>query len=91
MPRNSAPINAPTTVPEPPASRVPPITAAEIPSKRTELAPAGSGWTDVVRTASITPTSPAQRLQMMKLRMITQRTLIPASAAPIRLLPTAIE
>jgi hypothetical protein len=89
MPRNSAPISAPTTVPEPPASSVPPMTAAEMPSNRTSLAPDGSGWTELVRTASRIPTSAAHVLHRMKLRMITIRTLIPASAAPRRLPPTA--
>ena len=76
-------------MPEPPASSVPPITAAAMPSNSTEFAPDGSGCTDVVRTASSTPTMPAHALHMMKLRMMTRRTLMPASAAPWRLPPTA--
>ena len=53
------------------------------------MAPAGSGWTELVRTASSTPTSAAHVLQRMKLRMMTSRTFTPASAAPSRLPPTA--
>ena len=65
------------------------MTAAEMPSNSTALAPDGSGCTDVVRTASSTPTKPAQTLHRTKLRMMTRRTLMPASAAPWRLPPTA--
>ena len=55
MPRNSAPISAPTTVPDPPARSVPPITAAAIALNRISLAPATSGWTEEARTASRIP------------------------------------
>ncbi len=89
MPRNSAPISAPTTVPDPPASSVPPITAAEIASNRISFAPATSGWTEDARTASRIPTKPPAVLQRMKLRIITRRTRTPASEAPSLFEPTA--
>ena len=88
-PRNSAPISAPTTVPEPPRSSVPPITAAAIAWKRISFEPDGSGVAVTVRTASRIPTSPASVAHRMKLRISTSRTRIPASAAPRRLPPTA--
>ena len=43
-----------------------------------------------MRTASRIPTKPAKRLHTTKLRISTTRTLMPASAAAIRLEPTAI-
>ena len=47
----SAPNSAPTTVPDPPASSVPPITAAAIASSRISFAPPTSGCTEEARTA----------------------------------------
>src|SRR5690349_19291121 len=88
MPRNSAPNSAPIAVPSPPASSVPPMTAADTARNIVSAAPAVSGVTEVERIASSTPTNPARVLQRMKLRMTTKRTLMPASAAPCLLPPT---
>ena len=90
MPRNSAPNSAPIAVPSPPASSVPPITAADTARNIVSDAPAVSGVTEPARVASRMPTKPAKTLQRMKLRMTTMRTLMPASRAPCLLPPTAI-
>src|SRR5271165_5476928 len=49
----------------------------------------GSGDACTVRTDSRIPTKPAQVAQRTKLRIITRRTRMPASAEPRRLPPTA--
>src|ERR1700757_1376160 len=43
IPRKTAPMNAPITVPDPPWSSVPPMTAAEMAWNRMTLEPEGSG------------------------------------------------
>ena len=76
--------------PTPPASSVPPITAAEIAVEQDGVRARGSGWTDVVRDRlEHADEAGAAWLHRMKLRMMTRRTLMPASAAPRRLPPTA--
>src|SRR3954468_657982 len=89
MPRNSAPNSAPIAVPSPPASSVPPITAADTARNIVSEAPAVSGVTELERIASRTPTKPAKKLHTTKLRITTARTFTPASAAPCLLPPTA--
>ena len=66
------------------------MTAADTARNMVSDAPAVSGVTDVARVASMIPTKPAKTLHMMKLRMTVTRTLMPASAAPCLLPPTAI-
>ena len=90
MPRNSAPNSAPIAVPSPPASSVPPITAADTARNIVSDAPAVSGVTELERIASRMPTKPAKKLQSTKLRITTMRTFTPASAAPCLLPPIAI-
>src|SRR3954470_7500542 len=90
MPRKSAPNSAPIAVPSPPASSVPPITAADTARNIVSDAPAVSGVTDPARLASRMPTNPASRLHSTKLRITPERTFTPASAAPCLLPPTAI-
>ena len=51
--------------------------------------PPASGSVDVMRTASRMPAKPASVLASMKLRVLTQRTRMPASREPSRLPPTA--
>ena len=77
-------------MPSPPASSVPPITAADTARNIVSDAPAVSGVTELERIASRTPTKPAKKLQSTKLRITTMRTFTPASAAPCLLPPTAI-
>src|SRR3954470_17611447 len=89
MPRNSAPNSAPIAVPSPPASSVPPMTAADTARNIVSDAPAVSGWTELARLASRIPTKPARKLHTTKLRITTTRTFTPASAAPCLLPPTA--
>ena len=88
MPSTHAPMNAPITVPLPPASSVPPMTAAEI-AWNMIPAPPASGSVVVIRTASMIPAKPASVLASMKLRTFVQRTRMPASREPRRFPPTA--
>ena len=82
-------MNAPITVPDPPCSSVPPITAAEIAWNRITLAPDGSGVVVAARTASRIPTNPASAAHSTKLRVSTTLVRTPASDAPSRFPPTA--
>ena len=74
--------------PEPPKSEVPPMTAAAI-AMNIRSGPPCSGTMVVIRVESRIPAKPASRFASTKFPILIMRTLIPASAAPIRLPPVA--
>ncbi len=78
MPRTRAPRKAPITVPEPPASAVPPMTAAATP-RNIRSEPPASGSIESTRIASLMPAKPAKTAASMKLPTLIRLVCTPAS------------
>ncbi len=89
MPRTIAPNSAPMTVPSPPVSSVPPITAEAMAENMISVPPE-SGSIEPMRKASRMPAKPPSTLQSTKLPVLIIRTLMPTSAAPTGLPPVAM-
>ncbi len=83
-----APNSAPTTVPEPPSSAVPPMTAAAT-AMNIIWEPPLVGSKEPTRTWSTIPASPAKRLVSTNVATFTRLTLMPDSAALSGLPPAA--
>src|SRR6266508_2132451 len=77
----SAPRNAPATVPDPPASAVPPITAADTARNMIPKPPPMLGSMVLMRKASRIPTKPPRVLTIMKLTILMRPARMPASVA----------
>src|SRR6266705_2852646 len=88
MESTRTPRKAPTIVPRPPISEVPPMTAPAAAANMIRVPPA-SGSMDVMRNPSSIPAKPPKTLHSMKLPILTLLTLTPVSLAPSRLLPVA--
>src|ERR1035437_2249012 len=87
---NRAPRAAPTTVPEPPSSAVPPMTAAAT-AVNIRLLPPALGSNDfAILVPSRIPANPERTAVSTKARILIRRTLMPASDAPIMLAPVAM-
>ena len=71
-------MKAPIRVPEPPVSRVPPITAAAMAAKVISDPPA-RGSIDPMRNASMTPAKPAKNAAQHEIAHLDAGTLIPTS------------
>src|SRR3712207_8691391 len=83
MTSTRAPRNAPVTVPTPPSSAVPPMTAAAMHSS-TMSGPPASGSMELMRNDSMIPTNPPSTPARMKLPILMRAMLTPASRDPSR-------
>src|SRR5712691_176971 len=88
MMSTATPMKPPTTVPTPPNSEVPPITAPAT-ARNIRSGPPWSGTIVVMRVESTMPAKPASTFASTKFPILIARTLTPLSAAPRRLPPVA--
>ncbi|KYG08612.1 hypothetical protein BE21_22760 [Sorangium cellulosum] len=84
---SSAPITLPATLPSPPESGAPPMTTAAMTSSSRPTESVGSPTVSVEN--SITPATPARRLDRVYTAIFTRPVSMPHSRAAASLLPTA--